>query len=51
MNFKHSEFHEKFMIDTFLINLIQFEKTGSIGKAFIPLENLKTKIYFRSRFL
>ena len=29
------------MINTFLIQLTQYEKTGSIGKFFIPLRKLK----------
>ena len=35
----------KFMIDNF--EKIQYEKNGSIGKLFIPLQNLKNKIHFR----
>ena len=30
-------------MDTFLLKLTQFEKTGSIRKNFIPLENLITR--------
>ena len=36
--FKLFEFLEQFMIGAFLITLTQFEKTGSTGKVFIPLE-------------
>ena len=36
--FELFEFLERFMTGDFLITLTQFEKTGSIGKAFIPLE-------------
>ena len=32
---------ERFMTGAFLIKLTQLEKTGSIGKIFIPLGNLK----------
>ena len=38
MPFKLFEFQEKFMIEAFLTTLNQIEKTGSTGKAFIPLE-------------
>ena len=43
------------MIDTLMIKLTQFEITGSIGKLFNPLENLKIEIHLieiisRSRF-
>ena len=34
------------MIDNFLLKLTQFEKTGSIGKTFIPLGNHKIKFHF-----
>ena len=40
------EFQEQFMLDTFLINLTQFEKTGSLGKSFISLGNLTKKFHF-----
>ena len=36
------------MIDTFLIKLIQIEKTGSIGKTFIMLSKIETRS--QSRF-
>ena len=36
-------------MDTFLIKLTQFEKTGSIGKFFIPLGYLKTKFHFLNK--
>ena len=38
----------EFMIETFFIKVTQFEKTGSISKIFISLENLKIKFYFRN---
>ena len=34
------EFAEQFMMDTCLLKLNQYEKTGSIGKTFISLGNL-----------
>ena len=55
MPFKLIEFVEQFRIGTFLITLNQLEKTGSIGKGFIPLEIKKLNSTFdtrnRSRFL
>ena len=41
------EFLEQFMIDTFLMTLTQIEKTGSIRKDCISLENLIIKTHFR----
>ena len=41
-------FVEKFMMDTFLFNLTQFEKTGSIGKTSISLGNLIINFHFRN---
>ena len=38
MPFKLFEFLERFMIGVFLITLTQFQKNGSTGKVFIPLE-------------
>ena len=38
MQFKLFKFLEQFMIGTFLITKTQQEKSGSIGKIFIPLE-------------
>ena len=48
MPLKLFEFLDQFMIGTFLIKLTQFEKTGSIGKLFISLENLKIKFHFQN---
>ena len=48
MALKLFEFEEQFMMDTFLLKLTQFEKTGSIGKIFISLENLIINFHFRS---
>ena len=42
------EFHEQLMIGAFLINLTQFEKTGSMSKTFILLRNLIIKCPFRN---
>ena len=41
-------FVKQFMMDTFLLKLTQFEKTGSIGKTFISLGNLIIKFYFQN---
>ena len=38
------------MIDTFLIELIQFDKTGLIGKVFIPLDKQKIKSLSKPEF-
>ena len=48
MPLKLYDFLEQLMIDTFSIKLNQFDKTGSIGKFFISLVNLKTKFDFRN---
>ena len=40
------EFLEHFMIDTFLIKISQFEKTGPVRKIFFPLENSIIKFQF-----
>ena len=40
-----SDFLDYFIIDTFLMKVTQFEKTGSIGKVLIQLRNLKIKIH------
>ena len=52
--FKLFEFLEQFMIYTFVITLIQLEKSGSTGKVFFYAWNLKIKNTFetknRSRF-
>ena len=55
-NFKKKQMHlklfellEQFMVDTFLIKLTQFEKTGSTSKSLIPLGNLKVKFSFRNQ--
>ena len=39
------EFLEQFMISTFLIKLTQNEKTGSLGKVFVPLGKLIIKFH------
>ena len=36
------------MISKFLINLTQFEKTGSLGKIFIPLGDLIMKFQIQN---
>ena len=55
MPFKLFQFLEQLMIGAFLITLTQLEKTGSIGKVFIPLEiyilNSIFEIRNRSNFL
>ena len=38
---KSFEFQKQFMIDTFMIKLGQFDRTGPIDKLFILLVNLK----------
>ena len=40
------ELIEQFMMDTFLLKLTQFEKTGSKGKTFISLGNLINNFHF-----
>ena len=37
------------MNDAYLITLTQFEKTGSVGKFFIPLENFNINIHLYSK--
>ena len=37
------------MIDTFLIKLTRFEETGSIGKIFISVGNMKTNFHFQKQ--
>ena len=55
MALKLVEFLEQLMMDTFLLKLTQFEKTGSISKTFISLGYLINNSIFeirsRSRFL
>ena len=48
MALKIFELQEQCIIDTFLIKLTQFEKTGKLEKKFIPLENLKIETHFRN---
>ena len=48
MALKLFEFVEQFIMNTFLIKLTQFEKTGSIGKTSISLGNLITNFHFRN---
>ena len=48
MALKLFEFVEKFMMNTSMIKLTQFEKTGSMGKTFISLENLTINFHFRN---
>ena len=40
------KFQKQFMIDTGLIKLTQFEKTGSMIKNFILMGKLKIQFYF-----
>ena len=47
MTLKLFEFVEQFMMDTFMIKITQFEKTGSIGKTFISLGNLMISFHFQ----
>ena len=42
------ELKEKFMSDTFLDRITQFEKTESIGTFYFLLRFLKCKIHFRN---
>ena len=42
------EFQQQVMIDTFLIQLTQFERNGSLDKNFISLRNLIIKFHFRN---
>ena len=48
MALKLFEVAEQFMMDTFMLKLTQFEKTGSIGKTFISLGNLIINFHFRN---
>ena len=45
---KFFEFVKPFVMNTFMLKLTQFEKTGSIGKTFISLGNLIINFYFRN---
>ena len=49
MALKLFEFVEKLMMDTFLLKLTQFEKTGSIRTTFISLGNLIIYFHFRNQ--
>ena len=42
------EFVEQFMMDSFLLKLTQFAKTGSIGEPYISLGNLIISFHFRN---
>ena len=46
MVLKLFKFLEPFLIDTFLLKVTQFEKTGSISKLFISLGDLIIKFHF-----
>ena len=48
MALKLFEFVQQFMMDTVLIKLTKFQKTGSIGKTFISLGNLIINFHFRN---
>ena len=48
MALKLFEFVEQFIMDTFLLKLTQFEKTGSIGKTFISLVKLIINFHFQN---
>ena len=48
MAMKLFEFVGKFIVDTFLLKLTQFEKTGLIGKTFISLGNLVINFHFQN---
>ena len=48
MALKLFEFVEQFMMDTFMLTLTQFEKTGSIGETFISLGYLIINFHFRN---
>ena len=43
------EFVEQFEMDTLLLKLTQYEKTGSIGFTFISLENLIINFHVRNQ--
>ena len=49
MAYKLFEFEEQLMMDTSLLKLTLFEKTGSIGKTLISLENLIIISFFETR--
>ena len=49
MSLKLFEILEKSLIVTVLIQLTQFEKTGSIGSVFIPMRTPSTKIHFQNK--
>ena len=51
MTLKLRDFQEQFMMDSFSIQLTQFDKTGTIGENFFPLRDLKIKIHFRNKKL
>ena len=46
MALKIFEFVEQLMMDTFILKLTQFEKTGSLGITFISMGNLITNFPF-----
>ena len=48
MTLKLFDFVEQFSMDTFLLKLPQFEKTGSIAETFISLGNLIINFHFRN---
>ena len=48
MALKLFEFVVQLMMDTFLLNLTKFEKTGSMGKTIISLGNLIINFHFRN---
>ena len=48
MALKLFQFAENFMLDTILLKLTQFEKTGSIDKTFISLGNLIINFHLRN---
>ena len=48
MALKNVEFEKQFMMHTFLLKVTRLEKTGSIGKTFISLENLIINFHFRT---
>ena len=49
MALKLFEFVEQFIMDTFLLKLTKFEKTGSQGKIFISLGKLMINSIFKIR--
>ena len=48
MVLKLFKFLEQFLIDTFLLKVTQYEKTGSISKLFISLGDLIIKFHLRT---